>query len=145
MAPFWKDPNQTTTGQTIIYGSQTESLKNKIKGSYLQNVHNFLGASKNVTKNHFLAVSTREFAFFWFQIGFLFSNASDAIEDFGFKKKVLRDRSKSVSNADASPEKNYGCTLFFSCLHFLKMSEMVMMMSCSPRHRLWNGWGKWVG
>ena len=89
MAPFLEGSSQTTTGQTIKYGSQTVPLKNKTIGSYLQKFHTFLGASKNVTKNQFLAVSTREFAFFWFQIDFLFSNASDAIEDFGFKKKSV--------------------------------------------------------
>ena len=71
MAPFWEGPSQITTGQTVKYGSQTVPRKNKTIGSYLQKFHNFLGASKNVTKNQFLAVSTREFAFFWFQIGSL--------------------------------------------------------------------------
>ena len=145
MAPFLEGPSQTTTGQTIKYGSQTVPLKNKTIGSYLQKFHNFLGASKNVTKNQFLAVSTREFAFFGSKLVFCFRTRAMRLKILDSKKKVLRDRSKSVSNADASPEKNYGCTLFFSGLHFLKMSEMVMMMSCSPRHRLWNGWGKWVG
>ena len=60
MAPFLEGPSQTTTGQTIKYGSQTVPLKNKTIGSYLQKFHNFLGASKNVlretAKNRFLLI-----------------------------------------------------------------------------------------